>query len=357
MGIFNKKKQETNSPFSQDPQPISGGNLYETHITKETQDQINKFTLDQMMQSMRIPSELQPKVVSRIESQTLEPYWLLELQINYFVNTIKYEMEDRELHSLIKTMLRVAFKNGVAGLYKQGDTFTVVGINKINYRAGKIESYDITFVDPSSITFQSVDEYKRLASANIKDIENITSMKWGSAGLSAWITIWKMCLVQNELLAMINVDKYSYIKKFEHKVNDPSAAYKEVDDYFDPYKPYVKVHKTVDQHNRFRLSESAAVLQPNILVEYYKQVMGIYYVMFGRRTNNDFKKERSVTQEIGLTSDNYLVLEKDWIDEFKYFVYQMKNKFSIDIEVIENEAPEEDKDLNNAHFEGEEYNE
>ena len=70
--------------------------------------------------------------------------------------------------------------------------------------------------------------------------------------------------------------------------------------------------------------------------------MGIYYAIYGRRTNNDYKKERSITQEIGLTSDNYKILEKDWIDEFKVFAYNFKKQFNMEIKVFENDENMQD---------------
>lgn len=328
MGIFSKKSKTAPDPSFSQEQKISNGDLYEVIQKLKAQKEIDLSTY-------ALKNGVDSDIVSMIDSQMLNAYWLLELQTNYFVNSFNYEMENMEIFQKIKMMLRVAFKNGVAGLYKIGDNYLVVAIsnvetdkyqNVVKATAININNSNIDFTDTN---LKSFGEYE------IKDIENLAILKWGSAGLSAWITVYKLCLIQQDLLTMINVDKFSYIKKFIHVINDPSAVNNEFKDFFNIYKPFISKLKGQDLKNRIELSELATNMNPNVLVEFYKQVMGIYYAIYGRRTNNDYKKERSVTQEIGLTSDNYQILEKDWIDEFKVFAYQCKKKFNLDIKVFE----------------------
>ena len=328
MGIFSKKSKTTPDPSFSQEQKISNGDLYEVIQKLKAQKEIDLSTY-------ALKNGVDSDIVSMIDSQMLNAYWLLELQTNYFVNSFNFEMEDMDIFQKIKMMLRVAFKNGVAGLYKIGDNYLVVAIsnvetdkyqNVIKATAININHSNIDFTDSN---LKSFGEYE------IKDVENLAILKWGSAGLSAWITIYKLCLIQQDLLTMINVDKFSYIKKFIHIINDPSASNNEVRDFFNIYKPFISKLKGQDLKNRIEISELASNMNPNVLVEFYKQVMGIYYAIYGRRTNNDYKKERSITQEIGLTSDNYQILEKDWIDEFKVFAYNCKKKFNLDIKVFE----------------------
>ena len=234
-------------------------------------------------------------------------------------------------------MIRVAFKNGIAGIYKVKDNYLVVAISSLetDHYQNVIKAKAIN-INNSNIDFKE-STLKNIAEYEINDVENLCVFKWGSAGLSAWITIYKLCLIQQDLLTMINVDKFSYLKKLVHIVNDPSSSSQEVDDYFNIYKPFLKKLKGTDLKNRIEVIAEAQNSNPNVLIEFYKQTMGIYYAIYGRRTNNDYKKERSITQEIGLTSDNYKILEKDWIDEFKVFAYNFKKQFNMEIKVIEND--------------------
>lgn len=335
MGIFSKKSKTAPDPSFSEEQKISNGDLFEVAQKLRAQKEID---LRYYVNSQNVDN----KIVQMIDSQMLNAYWLLELQTNYFANSFKYEIEDMNLYQKIKMMIRVAFKNGIAGIYKVKDNYLVVAIsnletdhyqNVIKAKAININNSNIDFTEST---------LKNFAEYEITDIENLCVFKWGSAGLSAWITIYKLCLIQQDLLTMINVDKFSYLKKLVHIVNDPSSSSQEVDDYFNIYKPFLKKLKGTDLKNRIEVIAEAQNSNPNVLIEFYKQTMGIYYAIYGRRTNNDYKKERSITQEIGLTSDNYKILEKDWIDEFKVFAYNFKKQFNMEIKVFENDENMQD---------------
>ena len=335
MGIFSKKSKTAPDPSFSEEQKISNGDLYEVAQKLRAQKEID---LRHYVNSQNVDN----KIVQMIDNQMLNAYWLLELQTNYFANSFNYEIEDMNLYQKIKMMIRVAFKNGIAGIYKVNDNYLVVAIsnletdhyqNVIKAKAININNSNIDFTEST---------LKNFAEYEINDVENLCVFKWGSAGLSAWITIYKLCLIQQDLLTMINVDKFSYLKKLVHIVNDPSSSSQEVDDYFNIYKPFLKKLKGTDLKNRIEVIAEAQNSNPNVLIEFYKQTMGIYYAIYGRRTNNDYKKERSITQEIGLTSDNYKILEKDWIDEFKVFAYNFKKQFNMEIKVIENDENMQD---------------
>ena len=335
MGIFSKKSKTAPDPSFSEEQKISNGDLYEVAQKLKAQKEID---LRYYVNSQNIDN----KIVQMIDNQMLNAYWLLELQTNYFANSFNFEIEDMNLYQKIKMMIRVAFKNGIAGIYKVKDNYLVVAIsnletdhyqNIIKAKAINIHNSTIHFTEST---------LKNFAEYEINDVENLCVFKWGSAGLSAWITIYKLCLIQQDLLTMINVDKFSYLKKLVHIVNDPSSSSQEVDDYFNIYKPFLKKLKGTDLKNRIEVIAEAQNSNPNVLIEFYKQTMGIYYAIYGRRTNNDYKKERSITQEIGLTSDNYKILEKDWIDEFKVFAYNFKKQFNMGIKVFENDENMQD---------------
>ena len=335
MGIFSKKSKTAPDPSFSEEQKITDGNLFEVAQKLRAQKEID---LRAYVNSQNVDN----KIVQMIDNQMLNAYWLLELQTNYFANSFNYEIEDMNLYQKIKMMIRVAFKNGIAGIYKVKDNYLVVAIsnletdhyqNVIKAKAININNSNIDFTEST---------LKNFAEYEINDVENLCVFKWGSAGLSAWITIYKLCLIQQDLLTMINVDKFSYLKKLVHVVNDPSSSAQEVDDYFNIYKPFLKKLKGTDLKNRIEVIAEAQNSNPNVLIEFYKQTMGIYYAIYGRRTNNDYKKERSITQEIGLTSDNYKILEKDWIDEFKVFAYNFKKQFNMEIKVFENQENMQD---------------
>ena len=335
MGIFSKKSKTAPDPSFSEEQKISNGDLFEVAQKLRAQKEID-------LRAYVSSQAADNKIVQMIDSQMLNAYWLLELQTNYFANSFNYEIEDMNLYQKIKMMIRVAFKNGIAGIYKVKDNYLVVAISNLetdhyqNIIKAKAININNSNIDFTESTLKNFAEYE------INDVENLCVFKWGSAGLSAWITIYKLCLIQQDLLTMINVDKFSYLKKLVHVVNDPSSSAQEVDDYFNIYKPFLKKLKGTDLKNRIEVIAEAQNSNPNVLIEFYKQTMGVYYAIYGRRINNDYKKERSITQEIGLTSDNYKILEKDWIDEFKVFAYNFKKQFNMEIKVFENDENMQD---------------
>ena len=273
MGIFSKKSKTAPDPSFSEEQKITNGDLFEVAQKLRAQKEID---LRYYVNSQNVDN----KIVQMIDNQMLNAYWLLELQTNYFANSFNYEIEDMNLYQKIKMMIRVAFKNGIAGIYKVKDNYLVVAIsnletdhyqNVIKAKAININNSNIDFTEST---------LKNFAEYEINDIENLCVFKWGSAGLSAWITIYKLCLIQQDLLTMINVDKFSYLKKLVHIVNDPSSSTQEVDDYFNIYKPFLKKLKGTDLKNRIEVIAEAQNSNPNVLIEFYKQTMGIYYAIY-----------------------------------------------------------------------------
>ena len=335
MGIFNKKPKND----FKEPAEISGGDLYNQYIQLQNQMQIDLNN----RQNLNENKEAKNLIKEKLDYKKLIPYYLLEIQTNYFINTLNFETKNNYLFKQIKLLLRAAFKNGVAAIYKVKNKYIIgtVSIEKCNIY-NELSEITLTPLNEMNICFtdETIKKYNKLKLSG-EELKNVVLLKWGSAGISAWLTIYKMCLIQYDLLTMINVDSFSYIKKLVYKINDPNVTYKELNEYFDVDTPFIKIPKGVDLKNRLEINESFGIQTPNLLTEYYKQVMGIYYSLYGRRTNNDYKKERSVTQEIGLTNDNYIILEKDWIDEFKIFIKEIKEKFNEDIEYLENTYTEE----------------
>ena len=119
------------------------------------------------------------------------------------------------------------------------------------------------------------------------------------------------------------------------------TASKEIDWFFDDSSFAIIRPSTMELDNRLEWSELASKDTGSKLIEFYKQHTGIYNAIFGRRTNNDFKKERSITNEVSLTEDNYQILEKEWMDLFKVFVEEASKYLNINVTFNEKENFEE----------------
>ena len=87
MGLFRKSKAVENEPIdAKSPQEISGGNLYNNYIERQVRKQIALDNLNAYTQKQTIKNKLQEKKLIK--------YYLLQLQADYFINTINYELED-----------------------------------------------------------------------------------------------------------------------------------------------------------------------------------------------------------------------------------------------------------------------
>ena len=330
MGLFSKRKETTNS-FAE-VQDISGGNLYKNFIEARVRDSL--FFND--TQSLLVQS-----LQSKNQQQTIIPYYLLEQQINYFTSTIDFEVE-KEHFNRIKLLIRTAIKNGSSCLFRIGDKLGVGAITRVVKNSfNEIESIDFFAINDENVNYKQHEEdsFTKITFTKEQVEKDLEVFKWGSLGLNCWVWLWPFVQIQSSLLKMINNDKYSYFKKIDYYVFDKTQTTKELDSYFNEDNPVNMRLAGSDITNRIEINEVATKQNPNMLIEYYKQVLGIYYANFGRRWNNDFKKERSITAESELTDVNYDILEKDWISQFENFAELASEKFSINLKLKE---PEQD---------------
>lgn len=343
MGLFSKRK-ETSNTFSE-VQDISGGNLYKNYIEAKVRDSL--FFND--TQALLVQS-----LQSKNQQQTILPYYLLEQQINYFCSTIDFEV-DTEYFNRIKLLIRSAIKNGSSCLFRIGEKIGVGAITKISKNVfNEIETVEFFAINDENINYREGDEksFSKITFNKEQVEKDLEVFKWGSLGLSCWVWLWPFVQIQSSLLKMINNDKYSYFKKIDYYVFDKSQTTKELDSYFNEDNPVNMRLAGSDITNRIEINEVATKQNPNMLIEYYKQVLGIYYANFGRRWNNDFKKERSITAESELTDVNYDILEKDWISQFENFATLASEKFAFTLKLKEPEKLEMEEEDDISDIEG-----
>lgn len=341
-------------------QPISGGNSYNEKVARDTNLSIMK---NDLLRLNRInatdgdgsggdggtPVSNNPLSSSKadgfIKESEIQQYFLYEYQANYFANTIDFECEDKELFLKIKLMIRCAFKDGVACLFKNGDKVGVGIVNERKYNAySELEECTVFPITPAlaKYTKEDVDKWKKENKLWLKlKREDVAIFQWSNSGISNWVTIFQYCNIQRKLLNMINIDIYTMNKKFIYTINNPMTASKEIDWFFDDASFAIIKPSTMELDNRLEWSEGASKDTGSRLIEFYKQHTGIYNAIFGRRTNNDFKKERSITNEVSLTEDNYQILEKEWMDLFKVFCEEAKQYLNINVTFNEKENIEE----------------
>ena len=341
-------------------QPISGGNSFTEKVARDANmsvmqndllrlSRINAESGDGSDVPPSTPLSSNPLSSSSAEAfikeSEIQQYFLYEYQANYFANTIDFECEDKELFLKIKLLIRCAFKDGVACLFKQKGKIGVGLVTNRKYNAfSELEECDVIPVSPTlaKYTKEDRDKWEKDNKLTMKlKRKDVAIFQWSNSGISNWVTIFQYCNIQRKLLNMINIDIYTMNKKFVYTINNPMTAAKEIDWFFDDSSFAIIKPSTMELDNRLEWSEAATKDTGSKLIEFYKQHTGIYNAIFGRRTNNDFKKERSITNEVSLTEDNYQILEKEWMDLFKVFVDEASHYLNINITFNEKENLEE----------------
>ena len=341
-------------------QPISGGNSYNEKVARDTNLSIIKndlLRLNRINETNYSGDDVPPSTPINsnplasssadafIKASEIQQYFLYEYQANYFANTIDFECEDKELFLKVKLLIRCAFKDGVACLFRQQDKIGVGLVTNRKYNAfSELEECDVIPVTPAlaQYTKEDRDKWEKDKKLTMKlKRKDVAIFQWSNSGISNWVTIFQYCNIQRKLLNMINIDIYTMNKKFVYTINNPMTASKEIDWFFDDSSFAIIRPSTMELDNRLEWSELASKDTGSKLIEFYKQHTGIYNAIFGRRTNNDFKKERSITNEVSLTEDNYQILEKEWMDLFKVFIEEASEYLNINITFNEKESMEE----------------
>lgn len=328
-------------------QKISGGNLFEKQMELNAQEQIDIATLrDRMMNLQDEYDDVMKEIKSDlIDRHTIQPYYLLQLQANYFCGTCKYECDNWKFTRVLQEVIRCSFLYGIAGIYFKEGYYFPIWISRINKDiTGKITMIEYgSLYDAISSQDGNTDELKVLT-AKGKECENIVYFKWGTLGVSAWVMIWPFVLFQAMLLKMIVVQSVFYNKKALYKVTQKTRVKSEIKKFFDPTEIFIWVLADENISNKFEMLDISPSTTGGNFLEYYKETIAIYYHLYGRRLNNDDKKERNVTSEIQATQENYDVVQSDWLIQFRTFIEHLKEKVTplgINVEYIDEQKEKE----------------
>lgn len=330
-------------------QKITGGNSFEIEQELKAQDYINIHTIPERMKIIqneydKVKNQIEKDLVNRY---SIQPYYLLQLQANYFCGTCKYECEDYKFVETMQQVIRCAFLYGQAGIYFDKGFYFPIWISRVKRDiTGKIIEIEYGHIwdaleqqdgDTNSLT---------ILTAKKKECDNIVIFKWGTLGLSAWIIVWPFVLFQAMLLKMTIIQSLFYNKKLIYKVSQQNRVGDEVRKFFDPLNIFIWVLAEDNLSNKFEFFEQSISQKGIEFLEYYKEVVAIYYHLFGRRLNNDVKKERNITSEVQASQENYEIVQSDWLIQFKNFIEALQEKvkpYGIQIKYVDREKEEQEK--------------
>lgn len=349
---FKTKRLENETNFGRE-QKLSGGNFFEISQQLKAQETIDINTIPQRMKMVeneynKVMEEVNQELVNKY---SIQPYYLLQLQANYFCGTCKYECSDYKFNEVMQEVIRCAFLYGKAGIYFENGFYFPIWISRVERDiTGKVKLIEYGHIWDALEAQDGNTQNFNILTAKDKECEKIVIFKWGTLALSAWIIVWPFVLFQAMLLKMTIIQSLFYNKKLIYKISQQTRVASEIKKFFDPLNIFIWVLAEDNLSNKFEFFEQSISQNGVDFLDYYKEVIAIYYHLFGRRLNNDVKKERNITSEVEASQENYDVVQSDWLIQFKIFVNALQEKikpFGIQLKVIEekdNQQKENDKD-------------
>lgn len=340
--------------------PSTNGNKYEVHKQLEVQKELDLATTEKVNKLLRndvADVEQMSLAIRRIGDElvaekNLDPYFLLQAQANYFCNTCKFETDNLALKKMVINVIRGAFMMGCAGIYRNTkmNILEPVYITQMNYGIdGQLKYCKIlplaTVITKMNETRNEVlaDHLKGYREIKDEDCANIASFSWGTLGLSCWITLWPFIKLQDLMLRIITINGYVFNKKWIYKLNNYTNISKEIELFFNPSNPFIiNVGSADDIANRFTTEEGTKTANTDDVIDYYNKMLGVHYHILGRKINNDYKKERNVSEEVKASQENYEIVQSEWLNQFEIFIEELKT-WGLQIECIREEDIQEEQ--------------
>lgn len=308
---------------------ISHGDTYQVEQKLNAQEDISISNAKAISNASlgKSTGQISELVQTYINDKNIDDYWLLQIQTNYFSNIFDCEIDDFDLYLEIKKMIRAAFIDGKAALYKNGDRWVAVRLSYINGEPWI-----------SLINEFSEGEFKEIWKPNLKvNNDEIIPYYWSAYGWNAWVYFYPFVKAQNVLLRMLLIQSFSYNKKYIYNVLSQNAIKDEMKAFFDPLNPFLINLGDDGLNNLFQTIESGGSNVARDFIQYYKEYIDQWYQLFGRRSNVDNKKERNISVEVNASQDSIDILQQEPIMLFKLWCMKFSKMSGIQVSIIERE--------------------
>lgn len=367
--IFGKKKKEAEETKETNTyagfNPISGGNNYDVEVDLRNKIAIDKSTYPwkKSTSTADVNNTISSITSGLIEDKVVAEFFLLNLHANYFCNTIKYKCEDPDMLSKIQKLIRCSYLYGKAALYvnEKGEVgvFYIVKYDTDSF--GKVLNIQLCDSDAALESRLPEPEFETgLLNIPEEEFEHVHVFNWGTKALSAWVTTYPFVKSQHMMLKMLNIQSFSYNKKFIYKVGNQATTLDEMKMFFDPLNMFAVVFSDEEIGNTFNTfnEEGKVTGSARDFVAFFREYCDIWYQILGKSSNVDFKKERNVTSEIDASQSSIETIQREWLIQFDIFVKKFNkdpllSSYNIEFNLeAENESQEnndnnsEDKEAN-----------
>lgn len=319
--------------------PITGGNLFETIMSKNAIDQaFNGADGD-------FPTEM-----------TMGHYFELLKQAKYWQNLFIIQNWD-ELSANNKKALKIAmatlFIYGYIGLYKETDKdgktmlvpYILTGqivcdqygypIKCDGYPAGMCYQFGIMDFNFKDKTINIKDDKKDTFEKHKKHLDktNCVFGKWNTWGYGAWLL--EMPFINRLMIWLDRINTAHALTGLMLKQKSIDGNSRGAEQILDSRGILTEVSGKEgtfsDKFETMDVGQGGKTLQTLIdSVEWFRQW---YYSMNGRRYNINEKQERNINSEVMYSQLNFDVLENEHLRELQIMFQQVKEQFNLDIQV------------------------
>lgn len=320
--------------------PISGGDKFDTDLSLKVQDKINKNTMLNETQGLntnalnKVVEQLRKLTKKFVKDYVLDPYWLMLIHGQYFTGILKYHCSNKTITGLIEQVKKCAFLYGKAAIFTFYDPD--LGIKKTGafyiHKIHKDIFGNVVYAELGSLSDAVANQslgYRARRVIKVKtqeDLMNLHIFNWGVNSLSAWIWLYPFVNFQFIMNQMLVIQSLAYNKKFIYNVSNTVNIGKELEAFYDPCNPLIiNIGGMEEIMNRFTTIEGTGGESARDFIMFYKEYCDIWYQFIGRRSNVDFKKERSITTEIDASQDAIDSVQKDVLIHFDLFINELKN--------------------------------
>lgn len=164
--------------------PISGGNLFENKIKLDVSETLAK---NNIVDINKVKNQVSNELNNYFLRRTITPYFLLQLQANYFANTIKFQCNDLDISDFTIQIIRNSFINGSSALIIEDGRIYPVNIVKIERNIySEITAIQWTSIANALNSTTQIDPQKNTVKIiRGEKCKNVCVFNWGAMGYSA----------------------------------------------------------------------------------------------------------------------------------------------------------------------------
>lgn len=257
-------------------------------------------------------------------------FLILISQLNYFSNLFKFVTEDTRLKKIESIFFTNLWWYGKIGIARIDNQYEVVNIQDKIKKSQYLQKANYIF---DSLNTNNINPDVENNNKKIKLVpEELVIFRWGQSGLPGQIWWYQFTKEQQFMWKAVFGEAMWINKKIQMDYGiELTTANKQM------LKSLMNPGNSILMHNA---SEQLADIKPLDLppltcvgydmIDRHRQM---YYQMFGRRINENVKKEKNITDDLAFSMSSYNIMENNWLRELKISSLKLNEKFNLDLDI------------------------